>query len=113
MIYDIQDIRSKINVNFSSEQEISPTLIYRTVGLETEERLLLIKKALDMGWSADTTQKIKTAVKNMDASIQSLILSEEQRLPQAVIVKLCEAADTEAQTQLRGLCIGVWNLMLD
>lgn len=60
VIYDVQDIREKLKVFIDEDFAKKPSqqIIVRTVGLPHEERVKLIVKALDMGWSGLTVLEV-------------------------------------------------------
>jgi len=98
MIYDVQSIRQLLKVaRMQLEEEPSAYIIVGTKGLPDEERVHLVVKATDMGWSGRTTLKVKSVLKNMEAEVRSLILEEKSRLPHNVIVAVAELEDPETQ----------------
>jgi len=98
MIYDIQAIRQLLKVaRMQLEEEPSAYIIVGTKGLPDEERVHLVVKATDMGWSGRTTLKVKSVLKNMEPEVRSLILEEKSKLPHNVIVAVAELEDPETQ----------------
>jgi len=95
-IYDIQHIR-QILAREDLEEKPSAFVIRRTRGLPDEERVCLVVKAVSMGWSGNTTLKVKTALKDMEPKIRTLILEDKSRLPHSVIVAVAELEDPETQ----------------
>ncbi len=97
-IYDVQQIRQLLKVRARTfEEEPSAWVISRTVGLPDEERVKLVVKAMDMGWSSRTTLKVKKVLRDMELEVRALILEEERRLPHRVIVAIGEIEDIEVQ----------------
>ena len=97
-VYDVQHVRQLLkSCAHEFEDEPSAYVIRRTMGLPDEERVRLIVKAESMGWSGDTTLKVKTALKDMKPEVRTLILKEKSRLPHNVIVAVGELEDTETQ----------------
>ena len=99
VIYDVQDIRERLKVFIDEDFAKKPSqqVIVRTAGLPHEERLKLVVKALDMGWSGLTVLEVKTALKEMEPEIRTLILEDKSRLPHSVIVAIAELEDPKTQ----------------
>lgn len=97
LIYDVQHIR-RILMHEDLGETPSAYVIQQTRGLPDEERVKLVIKATGMGWSGRTTLKVKTALKSMESEVRSLLLDEESRLPQKVIVAIGETFE-DAETQ--------------
>jgi len=98
-VYDVQKIRKllKVSANLQLEKKPSSRLIRATTGIPEEERLKLIVKAQNMGWSRDTTIKVKIALRSMEKDIRELILEKQIRLPYTVIMAIGELKDPEKQ----------------
>ena len=98
MVYDVQAIRQLLKVaRMQLEEEASAYVIVGTKGLPDEDRVHLVVKATDMGWSGRTTLKVKTVLKDMEPEVRTLILEEKSRLPHSVIVAVAELEDPETQ----------------
>ena len=95
-IYDVKHIR-QILAREDLEEEPSAFVIRRTRGLPDEERVRLVVKAVDMGWSGRTTMKVKLALKEMEPEIRTLILEDKSRLPHGVIAAVAELEEPETQ----------------
>jgi len=95
-IYDVQHIRQILSAE-DLEEKPPARLIQKTSGLPDAERVRLIVKAVSMGWSGDTTLKVKIALKDMEPEIRTLILEDKSRLPHSVIVAVAELEDPETQ----------------
>jgi len=90
-IYDVKHIREKLLKISSTSQktkDVSMYLIQQTGGLQEDERVKLVEKAVDRGWSGRTVHNVKTALKEMTPEIRELILDEKTKLPHKVIAAL-------------------------
>lgn len=97
-IYDVQEMRELLIARAGEMEEPLPArIIISTQGLPNEERVSLVVKAVSMGWSRNTTTKVKTALKEMEPEIRTLILKDKSRLPHSVIVAVAELEDPQTQ----------------
>lgn len=98
-IYDVQHMREAILKIPSARDSEKPAarLIQKTQGLEEGERVKLVVKAMDMGWSSNTAFQVKMAIKDMEPEVRALILDEKTTLPYKVIVAVSELEDAEMQ----------------
>jgi ParB/RepB/Spo0J family partition protein len=104
-IYDVRSIRGMLVKvldanNLKDLKKPTSSLILKTLGLPDEERVKLVVKAQSMGWSPDTTFKVKTALKEMKPEIRTLVLDKETELPQKVILSIGEIKDAETQKKV-------------
>jgi ParB/RepB/Spo0J family partition protein len=101
-IYDVQHMREAILKILSAQDFEKPAarLIQKTSGLKEEERIKLVVKAMDMGWSSDTAFRVKTAIKDMEPEVRALILDEKTNLPYKVIIALSTLENPETQREV-------------
>jgi len=90
--YDVKHMRELLKINISADfaQEPTPWLITRTSGLPDAERVKLISKAQERGWSGRTVMEVKTVLKDMAEEVRNIILDDRTRLPYKVILALKE-----------------------
>lgn len=98
-IYDVQHIRQILSAE-DLEEKPPARLIQKTIGLPDAERVRLVVKAVSMGWSGDTTLKVKIALKDMEPEIRTLILEDKSRLPHGVIVAVADLEEPETQVAI-------------
>lgn len=87
--YDIKQIREKLIL--AREDSASSAFVIRvTRGLDSDDRVKLIAKATERGWSGRATQLVKTAIKDMDEEVRAFILEDNTKLTAKTIQSLSE-----------------------
>ncbi len=94
--YWVKEARDRLGCRPRTQDlEIPRVLILRTMGVDPEIQDMLIYKAMDKGWSADTAFKIKKAVEEIEPELRAKLLDEETDLPWKVMVAISELEFTE------------------
>ena len=91
-VYDVQEIRRALkqdDVVISEEPSIS--LILATRGLEKEDRISLLVKAVDMEWSRGAIAKVKIAIKDLADDVKKYLIDDKRtRTPHTVITAISQ-----------------------
>lgn len=96
--YDVTIMRKKLmDVHEFSTDEPTFSVILRTKGLKDEDRIKLVIKAQDRGWSGATVQSVKASIKDMVPEIRAMILDKDMKLTSKTISAIAELEDTEMQ----------------
>ena len=96
--YDVTRIRTLLLVDEESgENQPSMSVIIRTVGLEDEDRVKLVLKAQERGWSGDTVLKVKTAIKDMTPEVRAMVLDTDTKLTINTISALVDLTSEEQE----------------
>ena len=102
-IYDVQEIRQAIkheDVLMSEKPTVG--MIKATSGLETEDRVSLIVKAIDMEWSRSATFKVKTAIKALSADAKKYLIDDKRtRTPYTVVVSLSQLPEEQQMETIK------------
>lgn len=96
--YDVTRMRTILcDVEGFDEKLPSQTVILRTQGLEDEERVKLVVKAQERGWSGATVHSVKTSIKDMVPEVRAMVLDEKTKLTHKTISAIAELEDPEMQ----------------
>lgn len=101
--YDVKHMRELLSTKITTGSELSKpslTVIRSTRGLPDDERILLIQKAQDRGWSSETVLRVRTALGEMNPDVRVLILKESAKLSHKVISALVDLDDPEKQKEV-------------
>jgi len=101
-VYDVQEIRQALRDDGSViSGQPTATMIVTTRGLEPEDRVKLLVKAMDMEWSRSATFKVKIAIKTLSADAKKYLIDDKRtRTPHTVVVKISELPE-EQQMEIK------------